>query len=190
MFVKVSKERMIIQLSILVWVVICNVVVQLFHTQLEEIGFITWAFFLTNILFFLCEEENMKKRLTMSICGSIFGVLMCVAYIIIYALMLGAGFSGKASIIIPLVICLIIMIVPMPVCPIIFNNFGFAYFTIALISAETIMSNAPIYIVEIILGNLIINAVDVLIIAALMKYFTKKAMAAKAAAEKAASAKN
>jgi hypothetical protein len=76
------------------------------------------------------------------------------------------------------------MIVPIPVCPILFNSFGFAYFTVSLISSATSVQNAPIYIIEAILGNIILNGSIVLILGYLTKRAMKKAARTSAAANK------
>lgn len=57
-----TKNKVIISSVILIWILICNIIIHINSIWLSELGFTNWAFFLINILFFLLEEKNIKKK--------------------------------------------------------------------------------------------------------------------------------
>ncbi|WP_066304396.1 hypothetical protein [Bacillus sp. FJAT-29814] len=170
---KISKEKMIIQFTVFMWIVLCNLVVQSFLEPLHEIGFTNWSFFLANILFFLLEDPSYKDRFLKVLFGSLVGLIGAYLLAIIYTILVENGVSHLFSVMIPLTIVLFLIINLHPILPKVFNNIGFAFFTIALIDAAGAYSHITGYIVSAVAGNLIVNGVAVLIIIELMKYFTK-----------------
>jgi hypothetical protein len=170
---KVSKEKMVIQFTVFLWIVLCNLVVQAFLEPLHEIGFTNWSFFLANVLFFLLEDPSYKDRFLKVLFGSSIGLIGAYLLAIIYTILSENGVGHLWAVMIPLTIVLFLIINLHPIFPKVFNNIGFAFFTIALIDAAGAYSHITGYIVSAVAGNLIVNGIAVLIIMELMKYFTK-----------------
>lgn len=170
---KISREKMVIQFCVFLWIVLCNLIVQAFMEPLHEIGYTNWSFFLANVLFFLLEDPSYKDRFLKVLFGSMVGLIGAYLLAMIYTILAENGVSHLFSVMIPLTIVLFLIINLHPIFPKIFNNIGFAFFTIALIDAAGAYSHITGYIVSALAGNLIVNGVAVLIIIELMKYFTK-----------------
>jgi hypothetical protein len=171
---KVTKNQMIIQFCVFLWIVLCNLVVQSFLQPLGKIGFANWSFFLANILFFLMEEPSYKDRFLKVLYGSLVGLISAYLLVMVFTVLAKSGVNPTVSVMIPLTVVLFMIINLHPIFPKVFNNIGFAYFTIALIDAATAYSNITGYVVSAVAGNIIANGVAVLIILGFTKYFSNK----------------
>lgn len=183
---KVSKPQIILQIAVCIWIIICNLCVNLLGLPERGIHFTNWAFFMINILYFLVGEPDMKKRFIEVLAGSIAGILLAGFTTLVLALLweeqgMGGSLSFVPSLMIPLSVALIILIVLHPVCPMVFNNCGFVYYLVALTIMENEpwgdnpLSNIPAYAISAIAGHIIVNGGSLLIITSMKNYFTKKA---------------
>ena len=170
---KVSKNVLIIQLFVFLWIVLCNLLVQSFHLPLEKIGYVNWSFFLANILFFILEEPDYKERFLKVLFGSLVGLISAYILAIVYTILAENGVNQVVSIMIPLTLVLFLIINLHPILPRFFNNIGFAYFLIALINPTAAYGHIVGYVSSVVAGNIIVNGVAVLIIIGLTKYFSK-----------------
>jgi len=177
LFVKPPATVLKIKCVIFVWIVLCNLIVQGFHHELEHFGIAAWNIFLVNIMFFLMEEDPYKVRWIKCFCGIIVGLTGAWALCMIKVYLVGAGLPDVAATMIPLAIMLFLIIIGNSFVPYVFNNVGFGYFTVGLINPQLTCQHLGTYMLGGILGNLIINGIAVIIITNMVKYFTQKAKA-------------
>lgn len=186
--VKATKQQMILQVVVCIWIILCNLTVNLLDLPAKGIHYANWAFFMINILFFLVGEPDMKKRYIQVLVGSLMGILLAGFTTLILALLwseqgMGGTLSFVPSLMVPLASSLAILIILHPVCPTLFNNCGFVYYLVALTIMENEvwggnpLSNIPAYAFSAIAGHIIVNGGSLLIIGALTKYFAQKATA-------------
>ena len=186
MLQKVTKPQMITQTTVCIWIIVCNLIVNLLALPEHGIHYVNWCFFMSNILFFICTEENMKKRFMIVGLGSIVGVVLAALTTLVLALLwteqgMGGSMSFVPSLMIPLAVSLAILIILHPICPVNFHNYGFVFYLVALTVMENEpwggnpLSNLPAYIVSLVLGHVIVNGGSLIIITSLRKYFAKKA---------------
>lgn len=180
---KVDKPTIIILFLVFLWIAFWNIIVQAFHHSLEALPFSSWAFFISVTFFFLLEGHDMKKKFLQTLVGGGVGIALAALMILCYAWLMGMGLPHTAAICIPLVIIVGVLILAGPYCPIAFNNVGFGYFIIALISSETAVSNAPAYLLSLVIGCIILIGGSIFIITNMTKHFVKKATEAAKAAE-------
>jgi len=187
---KVSKPQILLQVAVCIWIIICNLIVNLLDLPARGIHYTNWAFFMINILYFLVGEADMKKRYIQVLAGSLVGILLAGLTTLVLALLwseqgMGGRMSFVPSLMIPLSVSLAILIILHPIFPTLFNNCGFVYYIVALTIMENEpwggnpLSNIPAYGLSAIAGHIIVNGGSLLIIATLSKHFAKKAAASK-----------
>ena len=176
-FGKMDKHAFILQFSAFLWILICNVIVQLLHAPLSSIGIPGWTIFLANVLFFIRNNPNQKEGLLEDALGGIFGLLGAMGLIYLNIWFAGMGISTLLATIVAIAIFLFLTIAIHPLLPYVFNNFALCFFLVALINEETqtnLLTNPFSHFAGVILGNLIVNVGTVLIINILIKHFAKK----------------
>ena len=166
---KELKEKLKVNTVVFLWILLCNLLVQLLLPSLSNLGFYNWAFFLINILFFLVTEGEYRERFISVILGSAIGIFAAGMMDFIMTKLILWGTPDLWSIMIPLAFCLAVIIILHPVLPRIFNNCGFAYFLVSLIDAEAAFDNMPEYMASALAGHLIVNTGTVAIIIMMLK---------------------
>lgn len=168
------KNKVKINTAVFLWILLCNLIVQVFLTEIESIGFCNWAFFLINILFFLMTDVDYKERFVRVLAGSLFGLLAAGMLIYTAGLLGSAGMSSLISLMIPLAVCLAVIIILHPVYPRVFNNCAFAYFLVSLIDAEAAFTEMTSYMCSAAAGHFIVNIGTVLVIMMMTRRIEKK----------------
>ena len=172
LFVKPPVMVLKIKCVIFVWIILCNLIVQLFHHELEHFGIAAWNIFLVNIMFFLMEEDSYKVRWIKCFCGIVVGLTGAWALCMIKVKLVSAGLPDVTATMIPLAAMLFLVIIGNSFIPYVFNNVGFGYFTVGLINPQLTCQHLGTYMLGGILGNLIINGTAVIIITSMVKNFT------------------
>ena len=172
---KPASHTLKIKIAVFFWIVFCNLIVQGFHHQLEEFGIVAWNLFLVNVLFFMMEEDPYKERWIKCFCGIIVGLAGVWGLCIVNGALSAAGMPHLVAVMVPLTLFLAVIIIGGAYCPTVFNNVGFAYFLVGLISPEVTFVHLGTYMLGGILGNLLINGSAILIIQAMIRHFTAKA---------------
>lgn len=178
-FSKPPKGKMKALLIVLAWILLWNTVFQIVHGAWHEMPIVSWAFFITITIFFMQEELTYKARFWYTLVGGAVGLLLAAALVVVFTLLLKSGASTLVSTLVPLFIFVAMLILLNPYLPMFFNNVGFCYFIIALIDAETAVSNLPKYLLSLLLGSLILNLGCSGLLALYTKAMTKKAIAKK-----------
>lgn len=170
---RVTAAQMKIQGAICLWILACNLILNLLHLPDHGVHFVNWAFFLINILFFLDGETSVRRRYLSVMVGSLVGIVL--AGLVTWTLLhLWSEYGGPwpylPALMLPLAVAISCMILLHPLFPVVCNNCGFAYFLVSL----TIMSNEPwggdsfsnipAYLISAVLGHLIVNGVCLLLI--------------------------
>ena len=168
---KPSKVQLKIQFGVFLWIAFLNVLVQIFQEQLTAMHFYSWAFFMVNIMFFLIIDANIKERYLQVLFGSIFGILLSALMVISVVCLEKIGLPYIISVSIPVVICLALLIMCKPIMPIFFNNYGFAYFMLALITPKQVVANMPYYLICTILGHIVATGGSLLIMLKLSRRY-------------------
>ena len=138
------------RLLLLVWVLIINCVI-----HFCEIPF-GWLVFLSNILFFLLEEKDVKRKMLTVEIGGCVGLVL--GYVLILLMGLLTPVLGKVfGFFLPLAAILSMLILLHPKIPLIFNNVAFAYLTVACIDHSALMVNLPRYLITFLIGSLVFN---------------------------------
>jgi len=192
-FQKMNGAAFQVQFFAFLWILVCNIIVQLLHGALTEgIGNWTWTIFLANVLFFIKGNPNHKEGLLENACGGIFGLLGAMGLISLNTWFAGMGISTLAATLIAIAIFLFLTIAIHPLVPYVFNNMALCFFLVALINAgafyvnpdlgaETwgtqpvLMTHPWLHFLGVILGNLIVNVGTVLIVDLILKRNAKKA---------------
>ena len=163
-FNKMDSHAVKRQLLIFLWIGLCNVVVQCFHTTLHNLGIASWTIFLANVLFFIMENPNMKERFLQSVCGGVFGLLCAAGMVYGKGLLNDLGMASLPSTLVLLFIVLFVLLFLHPVCPRVCNNIALAFFSVALINAQTSSDHLIGHIVGVLLGNGIVNTGLILLV--------------------------
>lgn len=153
---KPEAGEMKIQAAVFVWIVLVNLAVQIWSAPLAGIGFCSWAFFLNSVLYFLSGEEDPKKRFLEVLLGSACGILLAAGLVLAAVELQETGLGQVAATMVPLVLCLALMILLHPYCPLVLNNAGFGYFIVALIHAESAAENVLPYLGSHVAGQVIV----------------------------------
>lgn len=175
-FSKPPKGKMKALLIVLAWILLWNTVFQIVHGAWHEMPIVSWAFFITITIFFMQEELTYKARFWYTLVGGAVGLLLAAALVVVFTLLLKSGASTLVSTLVPLFIFVAMLILLNPYLPMFFNNVGFCYFIIALIDAETAVSNLPKYLLSLLLGSLILNLGCSGLLALYTKAVSKKVM--------------
>lgn len=176
MFKKIREQKnsLIIHIVIFFWIVLVNLIVQLTHAKIMQIGYCNWAFFLITVLFFLDGETDTKRKYKKVLVGSLIGILLAGLFTAAETMLAEQGISIVVAIMIPLAICLGLIIILQPVFPVVFNNCCFAYFLVSLMDAEHAFSGIPAYAGSTLAGHLIVNSGTLVIIYGMKKYLEAK----------------
>lgn len=181
----VTKEVMTIEVSVCIWIIVANLIVNLLHLPEHGIHFSNWCFFMINIIYFIGGDANMKTRFIQTLGGSIVGILLAGFTTLLLALLwkeqgMGGSMEYVPSLMIPLAICLVLIIVLHPIFPVLFNNYGFVFYLTSLTVMGSMpwggnaITNIPSYIVSAVLGHIIVNGVSLLIIGTVKKHYAKQ----------------
>lgn len=163
-FRNTTKEEMKIRGGILLAVLALNLICQIFAGFLEELNYVSWVFFLSNVMFFTLEEQNTRKKFFMVLCGSIFGLAAAAFLIWLNTVLVSMGIGAVISVMIPLALVLTMTIMLNPVCPVVFNNCAFAYFIVALIDPTPLGNDLCADIIWTVIGHLVVNGLCLLVI--------------------------
>lgn len=140
---------------IFAFVALINIVMLLLGERIEPLGYRSWAFYLTGVLFFLFHEADPLAKLIKLACGAGTGCLLAYGVIVLYVGPLaGLGILG---LIIPIVISLMLLFLLGPFVPLCFNTVAFAYFTVSFTNAEEAVTNLLPNIISAVLGVLILD---------------------------------
>ena len=156
-FCKPTSAELKQRLLIFLWILLCNLAVQLLHAPLAELGIATWTIFLSNILFFLLEGLAFQERFIRCICGGLFGLLCAALLIVIKSLLAATGLPDLTTTMIPLAALLFLILFLGPVIPRVCNGIAFAFFTVGLINGAEVLYSLPWHFAGVLLGNGIIN---------------------------------
>ena len=159
-----TKNKVIISSVILIWILICNIIIHINSIWLSELGFTNWAFFLINILFFLLEEKNIKKKSIFILAGSAVGIVVAGLFCKFFVLFHDMGAAEFLCFLVPIGLSLGIIIVLHPIWPVFFNGCGFAYFMVALIDPLSAWSCIPEYLFSMAAGHIVLNIGALIII--------------------------
>ena len=165
-----TKNKVIVSSVVLIWILICNIIIHINSSWLAALGFTNWAFFLVNILFFLLEEKNIKKKFVFVLAGSAVGIIVAGLFSKCFILLNNTGASEFICFLIPLVLSLGMIIVLHPIWPEFFNGCGFAYFMVALIDPLSAWSCMPQYLFSMAAGHIVLNIVALIIIRLVVRY--------------------
>lgn len=168
---KPPRAQLKVQFGVFLWIAFLNVLVQIFQEQLNEMHFYSWAFFMVNIMFFLIIDPHIKERYLQVLFGSIFGIILAALMVISVVCLEKIGLPYIISVSIPVVICLALLIMCKPILPVFFNNYGFAYFMLALITPKQAVANMPYYLICTILGHIIATGGSLLIMLKLSRRY-------------------
>ena len=131
-FKKPGKEEFLTTLFILIWVILLNIAA-------IKLGLTAWPMFFTSIFFFL-EGVDLRKLPNIFL-GATVGLLMALALQAgTYALAPSLG--DHPAVFLVLGALLTLTILGGAFCPLIFNNFAFAYLTVATIHFDAISWSA------------------------------------------------
>lgn len=161
---KTAKAQMKIQFCVFLWITFLNIIVQVCQPQLQALHFHSWAFFMGNIMFFITLDGDIKMRYIQVLTGSITGIILAAAMLIAIVALEHFGLPYIIAVAIPVSISLAFLIMLKPVFPMLFNNYGFAYLMIAMISPKEAVANMPYYLICTVLGHIIATGGSLLII--------------------------
>ena len=176
-FNKMDRHTFIIMFSAFVWILICNIIVQLLHAPLASIGIPGWTIFLANVLFFIKGNPKHVEGLLENACGGIFGLIGAIGLINLNIWFAGMGWSTLTATIIAIAVFLFLTIAIHPLLPYVFNNMALCFFLVALINEETqtgLIASPFSHFAGVILGNLIVNVGTVLIVDIVTKKISAK----------------
>ena len=169
-----KKRKVIISAVICLWIIIINLVALLVRDQLAPIGYSNWSFFLITVLFFLIEDENLKRKFASVFLGSCTGIILAGLMVVAEQWLAAAGLSHIPAIMLPLSACLALIIIVHSLFPLVFNNCAFAYFLVSLMNAEAAFTGIPGYIGSAFAGHIIVNVGIIIIVRFMAKAFAKK----------------
>lgn len=173
-FQKMNGAQFKVQFAAFLWILVCNVLVQIFLEPLESVGIIGWTIFLANVLFFIKSNPNQKEGLLENACGGIFGIACAIGTIYMMGWLEGLGLSHVISICIPIAIFLFLTIAIHPMVPYVFNNMALCFYLVSFLDAESVLTQPWGHFIGVILGNVIVNVGTVLIVNFLLKRAAKK----------------
>ena len=176
-FQKMDRNAFLVQFFAFLWILVCNVIVQLLHEPLASAGIPGWTIFLANVLFFIKGNPNQKEGLLENACGGIFGLLGAIGLIEMNIWFAKMGASTLLATIIAIAVFLFLTIAIHPMVPYVFNNIALCFFCVALINEETqgaLLQNPWSHFAGVILGNLIVNVGTILIVKAVLNKTAKK----------------
>ena len=176
-FNKMNKNSFAIQFFAFLWILICNIIVQILHGPLTgDVGNWTWTIFLANVLFFIKSNPNHKEGLLENACGGIFGLLGAMGLIYMNIWFAGMGASTLLATLIAIAVFLFLTIAIHPMVPYVFNNMALCFFLVALVVEETqgtLIAHPWLHFLGVILGNLIVNVGTVLVVELVIKLQSK-----------------
>ena len=164
---KMDKHTFILMFSAFVWILFCNILVQVLHAPLASIGIPGWTIFLANVLFFIKNNPKHIEALLENACGGIFGLIGAIGLIYLNIWFGNIGLPTLIATIIAIAIFLFLTIALHPMVPYVFNNMALCFFLVALINEETqvnLITSPFSHFAGVILGNLIVNIGTVLIV--------------------------
>ncbi len=173
-FVKAEKPAVALKAAVLGWVIVCNVVVQLLHPQLDALGIPSWPMFGANILFFLMESEPFGVRIGKILGGTTLGLCAAAAGLTLFQALGGAGLSRFPAAMIEIIVVVSIIILGGAWLPYLCNSVAFLFFSFGAYNAANVRAHLLGYILAAALGNLIMNGVAILIIKAVRKAQAQK----------------
>lgn len=168
------KNKVKINSAVFIWILFCNLMIQLLLTSLEAISFCNWAFFLINILFFLITDVDFKERFIRVLVGSLVGIFAAGMLVYVSVTLVGMGVPDILCTMIPLTVCLAVIIILHPFFPRIFNNCAFAYFLVSLIDAPMAFVNMSSYMLSAVAGHFIVNIGTIIVIIKVTKRLERK----------------
>ena len=165
---KMDMTRFKIQCAAFVWILICNIIVQILHEPLLKAGIPSWTIFLANVLFFIKDNKNQKEGLAENVCGAVFGLLGAFCLVKVNVLMQTNGAPALAAVVVPLTVFLFLTIALHPMLPYVFNNIALCFFLVALIDMS--VAAGPLgHIIGVLIGNAIVNVGVILIVGAMIR---------------------
>ena len=178
-FGKMDKHLFLTLFVVFLWIMVCNLLVQAFLTSEPveaTIGNIGWTIFLANVLFFIKNNPNTKEGLLENALGGVFGLLggFCFLKFVYWAVPTRTPFLLAKMI--PIALFLFLTIALHPALPYVFNNNAICFFLVSLINEETqlgVLEHLFTHFAGVIVGNLIVNAGTVLLVAWLGKLLAK-----------------
>ena len=178
-FNKPKKAKLMGLLLVFCWIILWNVIYQLLHakgwTHIGGLEIVNWSFFISVTIFFMQEELSYKERFLTTLLGGAVGLLIAAGVVKGTVLLMGAGASHALGVSVMLIIAIAALILLQPVLPYLFNNVGFCYFIISLISSKETIANLPSNLFSLLLGSLILNLGCSLILNLYKKAMMKKA---------------
>ena len=156
-----KRREMYFRISLLVWVLLVNWVLQLMNVSWG------WVIFISNILLFTMGGQLRTNFLPVEV-GGLVGLVF--AYGGVGAMTALAPVLGdKAAVMTVLAIVLLVLIVASPQAPTWFNNAGFAYFTCALIDTSLLVERFVPLLLFYGAGTVLVNGVAI----GLFEYFSQ-----------------
>ncbi len=174
---KMDRKTFPLVLSAFVWILICNVIVQVFRAPFESIGLYGWTIFLANVLFFIKNNPDHKEALLENFLGGIFGLLGALGLMHMNGFLEGLGFSELGATIVSIAIFLFLTIALHPMLPYVFNNNALCFFLVALINSgtQTALYTQPFgHFLGVLIGNGIVNVGTVMVVEFVAKKMAKK----------------
>ena len=171
---KMDKKVFPLVLAAFVWILLCNVLVQVLHAPLASIGIPGWTIFLANVLFFIKNNPDHKEGLLENALGGIFGLLGAMGLLYFVG---SIGIDPIVATIIAIAVFLFLTIALHPMLPYVFNNNALCFFLVALINdgTRTALKAYPFsHFAGVLIGNLIVNIGTVLIVDFVAKKMAKK----------------
>ena len=175
-FQKMDRNAFLVQFFAFLWILVCNVIVQLLHEPLASAGIPGWTIFLANVLFFIKSNPNHKEGLLENACGGIFGLIGAIGLINLNLWLVPLGVAPLLATLIAIAVFLFLTIAIHPLVPYVFNNNALCFFLVALLntsSQEALLTYPWMHFVGVILGNLIVNIGTILIVELVAKHLRK-----------------
>ncbi len=178
-FNKPKKAKMLGLLIVFLWIILLNVIYQILHakglTHIGSLEIVNWSFFLSVTVFFMQEELSYKERFLTTLLGGAVGLLIAAGVAKGTGLLMGAGVSHVPAVSLMLIIAIAALILLQPVLPYLFNNVGFCYFIVSLISSKETVANLPSNLLSLLLGSICLNLGCSLLLTLYKKAMMKKA---------------
>ena len=151
-----AKKLLYFRIYLLVWIIVCNLILQFFQVTHG------WVIFISNIMLFTLGGDIRKNFISVEL-GGLSGLLF--AYFSILLISYITPVLGQiAAVMPPVSLVLFIIIVVGPFIPDVLNNTSFAYFTCAFICAETFFCSFVEIIVLYLLGSFLVNGVSIFLL--------------------------
>ena len=164
---KMDKKIFPLVFAAFLWILLCNVIVQIFVEPFETIGLYGWTIFLANVLFFIKNNPDHKEGLLENFLGGCFGLLGALGFMHMHGWLSGLGVPDLLVRVIPITIFLFLTIALNPVLPYVFNNNALCFFLVSLINTgtQTALYTQPFgHFLGVLIGNVIVNVGTVLIV--------------------------